>query len=91
MAQTSVNKKENPMSIVFSDGRVMQVDPVAPTGTGIDVSPFCLQSYPCQHDVSVDGAKSKMMVGVEIAQLYVKRGLKVPKHFAGYQTQMKPN
>jgi hypothetical protein len=49
----------------------------------IEIGYGCLESYPCQHYVTVDG-KGKNMYGVEIYRLLTKLGAPVPEHFILY-------
>lgn len=49
----------------------------------IQVSETCYQSYPCQHDVVVDG-KRERLYGIDIYKLYESKNLPVPKHFKEY-------
>lgn len=49
----------------------------------LSVSGMCYETYPCKHDVRVDGVQ-KCLGGVEIARLFQQRGLRVPDHFRQY-------
>lgn len=57
---------------------------------GIEYSPMCKRSFPCQHsNVTIlynDGSKENVgnMNGREIAHLFQKHNLPVDVHFAGY-------
>lgn len=50
----------------------------------IESSGLCLQSYPCQHYMTIDGVKRGRMNGYAIVRLYQKHNLPVPPHFQGY-------
>ena len=49
----------------------------------IEIDDVCMESYPCQHGVTVDGVK-KVLGGPEIAKLLVLNGKPVPGHFKEY-------
>lgn len=55
----------------------------------IDVDDSCMESYPCQHYVSIDGASMGTWYGTEIYKWYVDHGQKVPDHFALYGPNIK--
>lgn len=45
----------------------------------------CMESYPCQHRVKIDGISLGIMDGAEICEVYRKYGLTPPNHFLGYE------
>jgi len=49
----------------------------------IKVDDTCLESYPCQHTVSIFG-EEQQMDGVQIFNLYKDNGLQIPDHFIEY-------
>lgn len=51
----------------------------------INVSDICLQSYPCQHKVSIKNTTPKLLYGTDIYKLYVENNLLVPEHFKIYK------
>jgi hypothetical protein len=50
----------------------------------IDTGDECLESFPCQHYVSINDGEKELMGGVEIFELYEKYDLEVPGHFKEY-------
>ena len=54
----------------------------------IDTSSLCLQSYPCQHTVTIymsNGTKQdRHMDGVSIYELFLNNNLHIPQHFVNY-------
>jgi len=48
------------------------------------VSDMCLESYPCQHEVSFADGSVRTMNGREIARMYMERSEEVPQHFRQY-------
>jgi hypothetical protein len=51
--------------------------------TGFSYSSLCLQSYPCQHKVIING-KKKRMYGDDIYDMCIDKNLAVPEHFKIY-------
>ena len=48
---------------------------------GIRIGSICLESYPCQHDVSLDGHPYEHMDACTIVILFEKLGIRCPEHF----------
>ena len=48
----------------------------------------CLQSYPCKHDVTLNG-EEKVLNGREIYKWCIKNNIEVPKHFQCYKNDIK--
>lgn len=74
--QTIQYRKKNPIPAGTDERQLLNL-------SDIDVGAECLESYPCQHDVTIQG-KVAGMDGHEIAQLYRSNFLPVPSHFAEY-------
>ena len=56
-------------------------------GGKIDINmDTCLESYPCQHKVTIDGVQT-LMGGVKIFGCLVENGQEVPEHFKEYEKQ----
>lgn len=50
----------------------------------IECSDLCLQTYPCQHKVTINGIYKGVLFGDDIKKLYIDNNLEVPKHFKHY-------
>jgi hypothetical protein len=50
----------------------------------LNVSSVCLQSFPCQHQVSVKESSFRLLNGKQIKQLYIRFKMEVPDHFKSY-------
>ncbi len=48
------------------------------------IGDICLESYPCQHKVIING-KETMMSGLSIYNYCIKNKIEVPKHFKEYE------
>ena len=48
----------------------------------------CMESYPCQHNVSLADGSLTRMNGRNIAKLYQAENIVIPAHFAKYVTTM---
>lgn len=57
----------------------------------IVTSDWCLESYPCQHGVHVNGVSRGTWGGRQIRQWYIDHGQKVPEHFACYGPRIEDN
>ena len=47
----------------------------------INIDDECYETYPCQHEVSIDNAPKKLMSGVEIVDLLTRHNQEIPAHF----------
>ncbi len=66
------------------------ISPNAPnTISRIEISDMCLESYPCQHDIKIDGIDQGTWGGVKIAKWFKDKASPIPDHFLGYEHMIK--
>ena len=50
----------------------------------IKIEMACMESYPCQHMVTIDG-KKHCMFGQDIYKMLKEKNLTIPRHFESYK------
>jgi hypothetical protein len=56
-------------------------DDILLTKFGIKIGKTCYHTYPCQHNVTINGIKKGLMYANDISNFYSSNNLQIPEHF----------